>query len=149
MVIEISVAVIAAAFVVLVLYLISLIMSLRKTLSQANQTLVEARKQLSDIGGQAQKTMEHANQISFDLKQKSEALNPLFNAVANAGDILDRKSYHLKKDFLAQFDEESEPSLFNSAEKKRAFPAGATAAAAVLELVGIGIRLWQKQKKRS
>jgi hypothetical protein len=44
MIIDISVAVIALAFVALVIYLIVMIKSLRVTLGQVNQTLVESHR---------------------------------------------------------------------------------------------------------
>jgi uncharacterized protein YoxC len=147
MIIEISIAVIALAFVALVIYLITLFKSIRITLGQVNQTLVEARKQLGEIGGQAQKVMEHTNQISFDLKQKVDAFTPIFNAVSNAGEILDYKSSALKKEFLAA-SEENDLSDADLEKKKIAQAPGLMTAAAILELAGIGMRLWQKLKKR-
>lgn len=148
MIIEISVGIIALAFVVLVIYLITMIKALRITMGQVNQTLVEARKQLGEVGGQAQKVMEHTNQISYDLKQKVEAFNPIFNAVTYAGEILERKTSSIKKEFLAS-EEEDESSSLNFEEKKKSTQTqGLLAAAAILELAGIGVQLWQKLKKR-
>lgn len=149
MVIEISVAVIALAFVALVVYLVMMIKTLRITMGQVNQTLVEARRQLNEIGGQAQRVAEHTNQISFDLKHKVEAFTPIFNAIANAGDILEHKSSEIKKEYLHSNEGGDELNL-NSEEKKKALQTrqGLVTVAAVLELAGIGIRLWQKLKKR-
>lgn len=118
MIIEISVAVIAIAFVILVIYLIVMIKSLHVTLGQVNQTLIEARKQLGEVGLQAQKVMEHTNQISFDLKHKVEAFTPIFNAVTNAGEILEHKTAALKKEFLSSENGEICLSGLHS-EKKR------------------------------
>lgn len=144
MIIEISVAVIAVAFVALVIYLIIMIKALHTTLGQLNQTLVEARKQLDEVGGQAQKVMENTNQISFDLKQKIVAFNPIFNAIANAGEILEHKSSILKRDFFASLHEENSLSNPDPDEKKK----NMVIVAAIFELAGISLRLWQKLKKR-
>lgn len=124
MIIEISVAVIAIAFVVLVAYLITMIKALRITLNQVNQTLVETRRQLDEVGGQVQKMIEHTNQISFDLKQKVEALNPIFKSAANVGEILERKTFSLKKEAFASIDEERYRSSLDTEEKKRVLRLG-------------------------
>lgn len=137
MIIDISVAVIALAFVVLVIYLITIIKALRVTLSQVNQTLVEARVQLGELSSQTQKVVENTNQMSSDLK-------PIFNAINQAGQILEHQATALKRDFIDTVDEDIEGE-----EKKRGLPEkGLTATAAILELAGIGINLWQKIKKR-
>lgn len=149
MIIEISVAVIAIAFVALVIYLITMIKALRITLGQVNQTLVETRRQLGEIGGQAQKVIEHTNQISFDLKHKVEALDPIFKSMANVGEILEHKTFSLKKEALASAYEEGYPSSLSTEEKKKISQARTlTMTSIVLELAGVGVRLWQKFKQR-
>lgn len=147
MIIDISIAVIAFAFVILVIYLIVMIKSLRVTLGQVNQTLVETRRQLGEVGIQAQRVMENTNQISSDLKLKVEAFDPIFNAVNQAGQILEHKATALKKDFLDTQEELS--SLAAQGEKKKSGqPMGLMTVAAILELAGIGMGLWEKLKKR-
>lgn len=125
MIIDISVAVIALAFVALVIYLIVVIKALRITLGQVNHTLVEVRKQV-------------------------ESLNPIFNAVNQTGQILEYKATALKKDLLDSSQEESD--LFELArdgeKKKRIQTKGLMTVAAILELAGIGVSLWEKLKKR-
>lgn len=149
MIIEISVAVIAIAFVVLIIYLITIIRALRNTLGQVDQTLVEVRKQLSEVGGQAQKVMEHTNQMSFDLKRKVESFHPIFNAVNNAGEILEHKTSILKKDFFNFSSGKCDLSDESFEEKKKFYQAqGLTTVATILELASIGLCLWQKLKKR-
>jgi uncharacterized protein YoxC len=148
MIIEISIAVIALAFVILVIYLVLTAKDLRVTLIEVNHTLVDVRKQLGEIGFQAQKAMEHANQISFDLKQKADDFSPLFKAVSNAGEILERKTSALKNDFFSSCNEEIDLSTLEEEKKRVSMAQSSLAAAAILELAGIGIRLWQKMKKR-
>lgn len=138
MIIDVSIAVIALAFVVLVIYLICLMNALRVTLSQVNHTLVDARTQLGELGSQTQKVVEATNQMSSDLK-------PIFNAINQAGQILEHQATALKNDFIDSVSEEHA----EEDEKKSGFPEkGLTATAAILELAGIGINLWQKIKKR-
>ena len=149
MIIDISIAISSIAFVVLVIYLIVMIKALRTTLGQVNQTLTEARKQLGEVGSQAQQMIEKTHQISSDLKEKVDAFNPIFNAVNQAGQILEYQATALKKDFLTSSQEKNDYSsldLSEQIEKKKKQPL--MTIAAILELAGIGMSLWQKLKKK-
>lgn len=150
MVIEVSVAVIALAFAALVIYLITVAKALRKTLFQVNQTLIEVRKQLDEVGGHAAKAMEHTNQVSFDLKRKMESLDPIFNAFSNIGDFLEQKTFSLKRGALTSSHHEKKMSSVDySEEEEEPPPSGSIKAADVFDFVDTGLRLWQKIKKRS
>lgn len=149
MIIDISIAVIAAAFVVFVIFLVLVLHVLRKTLHQVNRTLVDLRGQLDDMGGQTKKVIEHTNQISFDLKRKMESLNPVFNSVSNLGDILEQKTLHMKKVALASSHKEHKSSdLESSKEEETLLSQEEVNVADILELVGIVARLWHKLKNK-
>lgn len=150
MIIEISVAVIAVAFVALVIYVIAMINALRLTINQVNQALPELRKQLDETGNQAKKTIEHVNQISFDLKNKMESLNSIFNTISNIGDVFEHKTYAIKKAAFISSHKENKFSDLDSQETEHAFAPHEEEinASDILELAGIGIRLWQKLKNK-
>lgn len=149
MIIEISVAVIAVAFVVLVIYLITMIGALRTTMHQIDQTVIEVRKQMDEMGGQAKKTIEHTNLISFDLKRKMESLNSIFNTLSNVGEILESKTNALKKESLASLHKEHKFSELNASETEHESRThDELNFADILELAGIGIRLWQKLRNK-
>ncbi|CUI17047.1 conserved putative membrane protein [Candidatus Protochlamydia naegleriophila] len=156
MIIEISVAVIALAFAVLVIYLILLFSAVKQTLGQTNLLVNDVRKQLDDLSGEAKKTIEQANQMSADLKHKMEALDPLFNSIANVGDVLEHRaeSFRQRSVRLGRFDERASHSapFFNDSDHQesinRAKTSESVVVAEILELAGLGIRLWQKLKKR-
>lgn len=138
MIIEISIALVAIAFAALVVYLILLIIALRKTLHQTDRTMVQVRKQLDELSPQAQKIIEHTNQLSFDIKRKMEALNPIFNALGNLGEMAEHKTFALKKKAPA-----SEEDSLTEHELRSRSPV-----ADVLELAVIGTCLWQKLKNK-
>lgn len=147
MIIEISVAVIAFAFVVLVIFLIVAIRALIVTSHKANELLFEVQKNLQNVGGQAAKAIEHTNQISYDLKRKMEALNPLFLSITNLGEVLESESNHFKKKKLHDFDRESEKSYLRKLDKQEFRSQNLNNLAGFLEFAGLGIHLWQKIKK--
>lgn len=126
MIIEISVAVIAAAFVILVIYLIVMTKAVRVTLNQTNQTLAEAKK-----------VLEHTGEVSLDVKNKMESLDSVFNTVANIGDILEIKTEEAK-----EFVEDV------AIEQERSYHRRVSQIGDILELAGLGFRLWQKLKRR-
>lgn len=140
MIIEISVAVIAFAFVVFIIYIISLIKALKATLGQVNQTLTEVRKHLDDTTG-------NVDRLSVDINNKMEALNPIFTAISNLGDYFEQKTKSLKleakisalKNEAAEEVEEKEDDAGNQVVSK---------VASILEIVGQSFRLWQDVHKR-
>ncbi|MBA2369524.1 MAG: DUF948 domain-containing protein [Candidatus Protochlamydia sp.] len=154
MIIEISVAVIAVAFVFLVIYLIVLLKSLKSTMNQVNFLIFDARKQLDEMGGEAKKIIDHTNQISLDLKYKMETLNPLFQSVENIGEVLEDKAEDFKKSSIRSRTSNSTSPLFTHKDNLQnrdstADPRGSKALVPdILELASLGIRLWQKLKKR-
>lgn len=150
MVIEISVAVIALAFAVLVVYLILMTKALCRTLFQVNQTLIEVRKQLDEVGGNAANVMEHTNQVSYDLKRKMESLDPLFNAFSNIGEFFEHKTFSLKRGSLNASQHEKKLSNIELSAGQEEAPSGSSFNSAdVVDFIDIGLRLWQKIKKRS
>jgi uncharacterized protein YoxC len=149
MIIEISIAIIAVAFLALVIYLIAMINALRQTIAQFNQALPEIRNRFDEMGGQLKKTLEHTNQVTFDLKRKMESLDSTFNTISNLGEILEHKSLALKKESLTSLHRET-PHLdadSHLSEREIRFHEDITTAD-ILELASIGVRLWQKIKNK-
>lgn len=148
MIMEISVAVIALAFAALAIYLIVFFKAMRKTLVQVNHTLIEVRKHLEEVGGQASKVLQHTNQVSYDLKRKMESLDPIFNAFSNVGDYLEEKTFFLKKSVLPSshcHDDEEESTETSEAEDSSA----SSIRADVFDFINTSLNLWRKIKKRS
>ncbi|MCE2982003.1 MAG: DUF948 domain-containing protein [Parachlamydia sp.] len=153
MIIEISVAVIALAFALLVVYLIVLLKSLKGTLNQLNFFLFDARKQLDEIGIEAKKAAELANDITGDIKFKLDTLNPFFQSFENIGEVLENRVEKFKK----QTEESAAPSFCRThlckdhcnEEKHNINETQSAFTPEIFQLVGLGVRLWHKLKKRS
>jgi uncharacterized protein YoxC len=122
MIIEISVAVISVAFVALVIYLIVMMKTLRKTLGKVDQTLEEAKM-----------AIQQTQLLEADLRKKMGTLDPLFNSVENVGDILECKTAAYKELKSHSLREEDSDQI-NVAD--------------LVALAGLGIRLWNKFNKR-
>lgn len=148
MIIEICIAIIALAFVALVITVVVLAKGFQQTLFEVNQTLAEVRKELDGLGGRTSKVIEHTNQVSYDIKRKLESLDPIFNALSNVGDYLEHKTFSLRKESLDSSHKESRLSDVDSEMLDETASREPIRAGDVLELMDIGIRLWQKIKKR-
>lgn len=149
MVIEVSLAVIAVAFVLLVIYLIVTLKTLKLTLNQVGYFIFDARKQLDEMGVEAKKAIDHANQISVDLKYKMDTLNPLFQSVENIGEVLEGKAETFKKKFeQIRTINSISPLNIHRRDLSEDLTGPKAIVPDILELASLGIRLWQKLKKR-
>lgn len=148
MIIEISVAVIAFVFTILVIYLIVLINTLRHTFTQVDQTLGSFHKQLDSLGEEVKKVVEQASGLSLDAKLKFDSLTSLFNSVSNIGAVLEDHSAAFREHMIETAKEEKKPfhSRFKNGEQISS--PQLEKIASLLELAGLGVRLWQKLKHR-
>ena len=143
MIIEISIGIIAFVFVVIAIYIILMVNTLRYTLRNVDKAIIDIRKHLDELTPQAQRAIEHTNQVSFDLKRKMESLNPIFNSLTNIGELLEYKTLNLKKASIASFLNKQNHS--NETEDLLHHEDGNVAD--ILELASLGARLWRKLKR--
>lgn len=119
MIIEISVAVIAVAFVVLVVYLVITLMGVRRTLENVDRTLFEFHH---EIRGLTQTT----NKVAENILYKAQSLDPIFNSLHEVGTVAEKKAVNYR---LAAASDKNE-----SVEQ-------------IVQLAAIGLNLWHKFKK--
>lgn len=129
MITEISIAVIAAAFVVLVIFLILTLISVRNTFNHLNAALGPVQRHTEDLCEQAENLLDQTTRLTKDLNHKSEALGTVFNNFANVGNSF-------KKPPPAHLNTLSE-------EEESALPVEE-----VLEWVVLGLQLFKKFKNR-
>ncbi|ALC89643.1 general stress protein [Bacillus sp. FJAT-18017] len=80
-----SVAVIAIAFFVLVIYLSKTLKSLQITLESVSKTLVGLERQLDGVTKETAVLLHKTNALADDIHRKSESLNTVVEAVKNVG----------------------------------------------------------------
>lgn len=88
MIIEISVAVIALAFVALVIFLIKVLQSAAKSLDNVSSTLVDVQKTIEELTYEVKQTIRNVNDITVDVDHKLKQVDPLMETVKNLGEIL-------------------------------------------------------------
>lgn len=150
MIIEISVAVIAVFFAVLVIYLI-------QTLRNLNLSLLQARYQIEELSDEMKEALKEVNAISANIHQKVESFDPIFKAVNQVGELFEQQVNQLKENGIAQesFNCQQHSYVRQQAQKEKSFTSHEIADSktlanigAMLELTGLGIRLWQTLKRR-
>ncbi|WP_071460412.1 DUF948 domain-containing protein [Bacillus massilinigeriensis] len=85
-----SVAVIAVAFLVLVIYLAKTLKSLQATLDSAAHNLSGLERQLDGVTKEMAQLLHKTNTLADDIQRKSESLNGVVNAVKDVGNSVQK-----------------------------------------------------------
>ncbi|WP_211749971.1 DUF948 domain-containing protein [Paenibacillus sp. Marseille-Q4541] len=85
---EISVAIIAIAFAVLVFFLIKTLKTAQESLDNVSKTLKEVQGTIDELGYEVKQTVRHANDITADVEHKMKQIDPVMTSVKNLGDVL-------------------------------------------------------------
>jgi uncharacterized protein YoxC len=91
-----SVALIAIAFLVLVIYLAKTLNSLQETLSNVSTTLTGLEKQLDGVTKETTELLHKTNALADDIQEKSQNLNSVVSAVKNVGTTVNKFNGTLK-----------------------------------------------------
>lgn len=95
--IEISVAVIALAFAVLVVYLVVTLRTASRSLNQVQQTLVHLEKQVNDLSQESVKLIQTTNLLTEDVHKKVRSLDTLFQSANQVGDAVHEVTSSVKQ----------------------------------------------------
>ncbi|MDF2789129.1 MAG: hypothetical protein K0S80_2227 [Neobacillus sp.] len=91
-----SVALIAIAFLVLVIYLAKTLNSLQETLTSVSTTLTGLEKQLDGVTKETTELLHKTNALANDIQEKSQNLNSVVSAVKNVGTTVNKFNGTLK-----------------------------------------------------
>jgi uncharacterized protein YoxC len=136
MIIEISLALIAVFFVVLVFYMIALLKSARASLMEANRTMSEMRLQLDDISKETRKLLHSGYQVTEDLRSKIHTMDSLFTSIGRMGEATHEVSCSVQQVSAA---------IVQSAKgMEQTVNANQQSIVDVIEWASMGVHLWQK-----
>ncbi|WP_068622504.1 MULTISPECIES: DUF948 domain-containing protein [Paenibacillus] len=94
---QISVAVIALAFVALVIFLIKTLKAAENSLNKTSQTLQEVQKTIDELTYEVKQVLRHANGITEDVEHKMRQIDPVIETVKNVGEILNEVTLSAKQ----------------------------------------------------
>lgn len=104
-----SVALIAIAFLVLVIYVSKMLKSLRETLKSVSKTLEGLETQLEGVTTETTALLQKTNALADDMKYKSESLNSVVDAVKDVGTTVSKFNGTLQS-ITHSFDKQVEES---------------------------------------
>lgn len=91
-----SVALIAIAFLVLVIYISKTLKALQETLSSVSKTLVGLEKQLDGVTSETSVLLHKTNALADDIQHKAESLTSVVDAVKDIGNTVNQFNGTLK-----------------------------------------------------
>lgn len=91
-----SVAVIAIAFLVLVIFLSRTLKSVQTTLDSVSRTLVGLEQQLDGVTRETTDLLHKTNTLADDIQKKSESLNGIVSAVKDVGTSVQRFNHSIQ-----------------------------------------------------
>lgn len=95
--VQISIAIIAVAFAVLVFFLIRTLGSAKESLDNVSQTLKDVQKTIDELTYEVKTTVRQANEITTDVQQKIEKIDPIMDSVKNLGEVLSELTLTVKQ----------------------------------------------------
>jgi uncharacterized protein YoxC len=136
LILEISAAVAAAAFAILVVYLVTLIQSAKKSLADTNDTLLSIRKEIEAVSKQSVSLMATSEQLIREADEKLHSLDPIARSVKHTGEALEQVTDSVRQVSAAV--SRSATGLGRSVEKNQG------RLTEIMEYASIGLQLWQK-----
>lgn len=94
---QISIAVIAVAFAVLVFFLIKTLKAATGSLDKVTQTLQEVQKTIDELSYEVKQTIRNTNDITVDVQHKMKQIDPVMDTVKNLGEALSEVTFAMKQ----------------------------------------------------
>ncbi|MFD2446434.1 DUF948 domain-containing protein [Bacillus sp. CGMCC 1.16607] len=107
MIISISVAIIAMAFVVLVIFLVKTLKAVQGTMEGVSKTLAGIEKQLDEVTKETALLLHKTNVLADDIQEKAESLNSVVVAVKGVGSTVNKFNHSLRS-VATSFDQQVE-----------------------------------------
>lgn len=97
LIISISVACIAAAFVFLVIYLIKTLQAAKESLDQVRVTLAHLEGKVDEIAVETVQVMQHTKHVIADVEGKMQSLDSLFQSIGQVGESVHQLTTSVKQ----------------------------------------------------
>ncbi|GGK12093.1 UPF0478 protein YtxG [Caldalkalibacillus thermarum] len=96
-IIEISVALIAVAFVVLVIYIVKTLLTVQQSLQELSENMATIEKRVDELSRETTALIRRTNQLTEDIYNKSQSLNQLFKSAEEIGQATRQVSSSMKE----------------------------------------------------
>lgn len=134
---EISLLIIALAFVALVFYLIKTLKEVQGSLKQLNTTMIHMKDQIDEVSKETTELLKNTNQITLDVQKKSKALDSIFESVENVGTAM-KQVTHSAKEVSSTLSQSIQKSVTNTTNQHQ------DKLSELIRLTNLGFDLWKK-----
>jgi uncharacterized protein YoxC len=141
MILEISLAVVALAFVVLVFYLVQTLKTLNGSLDEIRGTMVQMKGELTQVSSEVKDVLYHTNQMAVDVRAKLQDLDPLFNSVNDVGKVVNDLTSTVRHSA------EAVTSIIDKGNRK-VQTANPSKISAIMNSIPVVIDIWRSLKSR-
>lgn len=145
--IQIIIAVITVAFVILMYFLIQTIKALTATLNEVRSTVGELRDDVSQISGDVKEMIHHTNEMTLDVRTKLRSLDVVFATVHDIGQTLHSFTGAMKEtaaSLVSGLKSKERPVLPASREER---PSSGKIGAIADGIIS-SVRIWRKLKQQ-
>lgn len=141
---QISVAIIALAFFVLVIYLIQTLKAARISLDKTSQTLQEVRQTIDELSYEVKQVIRNVSDITDDLEHKLKKLDPVMESVKNVGSVLSEVTLATRQVSSTLIDRIKKPG--KEPQKNVQIEQSSKDSGKWLKVVDIGADLWKRYR---
>jgi Uncharacterized protein containing a divergent version of the methyl-accepting chemotaxis-like domain len=143
--IQIIIAVITVAFVILMFFLIQTIKALTATLDEVRSTVGELRTDVSQISGDVKEMIHHTNEMTLDVRTKLRSLDVVFATVHDIGQTLHSFTGVMKETAvsLAASVKSKQQEIHDSRQ-----PRSSKMTSAITDGIVSSVRIWRKLKQQ-
>lgn len=134
MVYEICAALATLVFILIGIYLIRTLVSLKKSLDHLNEISSKLDHKIDPIGLETIKLLKKSNDITETVHEQLEAFNPICQSVYHVGNALEEASASLSDSYHNDIHEKKKQRQSKLED--------------LIELAAAGISFWQQLKKR-
>lgn len=127
MIMGLSVALIAVAFAVLVVYLIKTLLAAKDSLEKTTQTLQEVQQTIDELSYEVKQMVRHANDITVDVEHKMKQIDPVMKSVKNLGEVLSEVTLAAKQASSAMIHKFKQNQSRTPADQQRVLSSATTA----------------------
>ncbi|MDQ0091274.1 uncharacterized protein YoxC [Paenibacillus anaericanus] len=107
---ELSLALIAVAFVALVIFLIKTLVAAEKSLDKTTQTLQDVQKTIDELSYEVKQVVRQVNDITGDVQHKMKQIDPVLESVKNVGEVLSEVTLATKQVSTSVIEKFKKPS---------------------------------------
>ncbi len=147
LVIQICIAVIAVAFVVLMYFLIQAVKTLTGTLEETRKTIGQLRTEVTQISVDVKEAVHHTSAMTQDVRTKLKSLDSVFSSVNDIGHAVQAFTGAAKESaasISAKLRKTSKPAIQNVTVTPEPPP---QTLSAIYDGIVSSIRIWRKLKK--